>query len=133
MLWSLNLCSKILPPQCLFSLISNTVIINREECSKKENNHRGGIFEHRFRLHSTIIYNNNFTLLFWTMKSHLFFSVLFQHCYMLYSYVSGISDPSTIREWIIPSFRLPELTAFIRLGWLPISKCVSVPSSTNSP
>lgn len=46
---------------------------------------------------------------------------------------SAISAPSTISVWMIPSRLLPLLTAFTQQLWSPSVKCVSVPSSTNSP
>lgn len=46
---------------------------------------------------------------------------------------SAISVPSTSRVWMIPSRLFPLLTAFTQQLWSPSVKCVSVPSSTNSP
>ena len=46
---------------------------------------------------------------------------------------SAISAPSTSRLWMMPSRLFPLLTAFTQQLWSPSVKCVSVPSSTNSP
>lgn len=46
---------------------------------------------------------------------------------------SAISVPSTSSVWMIPSRLFPLLTAFTQQLWSPRVKCVSVPSSTNSP
>lgn len=50
-----------------------------------------------------------------------------------YSNASGISLSSTMSVWIIPSLLFPLLTALMQQSCAPILKCVSVPSSTNSP
>lgn len=46
---------------------------------------------------------------------------------------SAISVPSTSSVWMIPSRLFPLLTAFTQQLCSPSVKCVSVPSSTNSP
>lgn len=46
---------------------------------------------------------------------------------------SAISVPSTSSVWMMPSRLFPLLTAFTQQLWSPSVKCVSVPSSTNSP
>ena len=46
---------------------------------------------------------------------------------------SGTSVSWTTKLWRIPERLFPELTARTYAGWEPIAKCVSVPSSVNSP
>lgn len=50
-----------------------------------------------------------------------------------HSLASAISLPSTRSVWMMPSLLLPLLTALMQQSWSPRVKCVSVPSSTNSP
>lgn len=49
------------------------------------------------------------------------------------SFASGITVLFTMRLWMMPSRRFPLVTAFMYAGTSPSVKCVSVPSSTNSP
>ena len=49
------------------------------------------------------------------------------------SFASGITVLFTMRLWMMPSRRFPLVTALMYAGMSPSVKCVSVPSSTNSP
>ncbi|KAF3842871.1 hypothetical protein F7725_001720 [Dissostichus mawsoni] len=72
------------------------------------------------------------SLCFTDSKSLCFHTSVHTHSHS-HSVHSAISVPSTSSVWIMPSRLFPLLTAFTQQLWSPSVKCVSVPSSTNSP